>query len=73
MTGFKHLLEHLGPAARKWGADMEKEKFEYTESNIAKLAESVQVQLENSDVAALEAERDRLLVELLELKKSSAK
>ena len=66
--GFKHLLEHLGPATRVWTKDMDANAYQWTTENKAILDESVQTWLGKVDVAAIEAERDDALIDLLEMK-----
>lgn len=69
--GFKHLLEHLGPATKTWLDDMREHAFQFNNESLDSLSASVGKELEGKDVQALEAERDRLLVEILRLKNGS--
>ncbi|KAI4724790.1 putative hydroxyacyl-CoA dehydrogenase [Aureobasidium sp. EXF-10728] len=69
--GFRHLLEHLGPATETWLADMREHAFVFNNESLDTLSASVGKELEGKDVQALEAERDRLLVEILRLKSES--
>ncbi|KAI5197443.1 hypothetical protein AUEXF2481DRAFT_86728 [Aureobasidium subglaciale EXF-2481] len=66
--GFRHLLEHLGPASEAWLADMREHAFIFNKKSLDGLSASVGEELEGKDVQKLEAERDRLLVEILKLK-----
>ncbi|KAI5240756.1 putative hydroxyacyl-CoA dehydrogenase [Aureobasidium subglaciale] len=66
--GFRHLLEHLGPASEAWLADMREHAFVFNKQSLDGLSASVGEELEGKDVQKLEAERDRLLVEILKLK-----
>ncbi|KAI5195015.1 putative hydroxyacyl-CoA dehydrogenase [Aureobasidium subglaciale] len=66
--GFRHLLEHLGPASEAWLADMREHAFVFNKESLDGLSASVGEELEGKDVQKLEAERDRLLVEVLKLK-----
>ncbi|KAH0399447.1 putative hydroxyacyl-CoA dehydrogenase, partial [Aureobasidium melanogenum] len=66
--GFQHLLEHLGPAMKGWLDDMREHTFKYDKESLDALSASVVESLEGKDVQALEAERDRLLVEIMRLK-----
>ncbi|KAI5235679.1 putative hydroxyacyl-CoA dehydrogenase [Aureobasidium subglaciale] len=66
--GFRHLLEHLGPASEAWLADMREHAFVFNKKSLDGLSASVGKELEGKDVQMLEAERDRLLVEILKLK-----
>jgi 3-hydroxyacyl-CoA dehydrogenase len=66
--GFKHLLEHLGPATQKWLEDMKSHAFVLNEKNLDALSASVDEELKTRDVKTLERERDELLVELFRLK-----
>lgn len=67
-NGFRHLLEHLGPAAQKWVDDMREHAFELTTENIDSLTRSVDKELQGKDLKELEAERDAKLVELFKRK-----
>ncbi|KAH4130042.1 hypothetical protein HBH74_088390 [Parastagonospora nodorum] len=62
--GFKHLLEHLGPASRGWVEDMREHEFDWSEESVGKLSESVGEELDGRDVDALEKRRDEGLVRL---------
>ncbi|EXK23356.1 hypothetical protein FOMG_19864 [Fusarium oxysporum f. sp. melonis 26406] len=64
VDGFRHLIEHLGPASEKWLEDIRAHSFKSNHENINLLIASVREELEKEDSAALEARRDRLLVEL---------
>ena len=66
--GFKHLLEHLGPATLVWTKDMNANAFQWTTENKAKLDESVQKWLGKVDIAAIEAERDNALIDMVKMK-----
>lgn len=66
--GFRHFLEHLGPATKIWLDDMREHTFKYDNQSLDSLSASVGKELEGKDVQALEAERDRLLVEIMRLK-----
>ncbi|CAD0011462.1 unnamed protein product [Aureobasidium pullulans] len=66
--GFRHLLEHLGPATEVWLKDMQDHAFEFNKESLDALSTSVGEELKGKDVQSLEAERDRLLVEILKLK-----
>ncbi|THW96722.1 putative hydroxyacyl-CoA dehydrogenase [Aureobasidium pullulans] len=66
--GFRHLLEHLGPATEVWLKDMQENAFEFNKESLDALSTSVGEELKGKDVQFLEAERDRLLVEILKLK-----
>jgi 3-hydroxyacyl-CoA dehydrogenase len=62
--GFRHLMEHLGPAMQSWTEDMREHAFDWKPDGIEKLTASVEDELAGKDVAALEQRRDRQLVEL---------
>ncbi|TIA34723.1 putative hydroxyacyl-CoA dehydrogenase [Aureobasidium pullulans] len=66
--GFRHLLEHLGPATEVWLKDMQENAFEFNKESLDALSTSVGEELKGKDVQFLEVERDRLLVEILKLK-----
>ncbi|KAF5664489.1 3-hydroxyacyl dehyrogenase [Fusarium heterosporum] len=62
--GFRHLMEHLGPASEKWLEDIRAHRFNSNKESIDLLTASVAEELEKEDVVALEARRDRLLIKL---------
>ncbi|KAM3537707.1 hypothetical protein ARSEF1564_009368 [Beauveria bassiana] len=66
--GFKHLLEHLGPATERWIEDMKAHAFKWTPDQLAALADSVAEELGTQDVHELERKRDATLVALFRLK-----
>ncbi|KAH0173040.1 putative hydroxyacyl-CoA dehydrogenase, partial [Aureobasidium melanogenum] len=66
--GFRHLLEHLGPASKVWLDDVKQHAFSYDKEGLDALSASVGEQLEGQDVQALESKRDRQLIELLQIK-----
>ncbi|KAF5578130.1 NAD(P)-binding domain-containing protein [Fusarium pseudoanthophilum] len=68
--GFRHLLEHLGPASQQWLEHIKANSFQWNAESLDKLTESVGEELQGADVRELEKERDRLLVEILKLKGS---
>jgi 3-hydroxyacyl-CoA dehydrogenase len=61
--GFRHLLEHLGPAIETWTKDMQQNAF-----SIDKLTTSVNDELSGKNVSALEQQRDKQLVQLFKIK-----
>jgi len=69
--GFRHLLEHLGPAVEVWEADMEKHKFTYTKENMETLNKDVSSWIEHVDLTEMEKERDDVLLDLLQLKQNA--
>ena len=71
-AGFKHLLEHLGPGIQAWTADMKAHEFKMSPETIGKLEASVEDMLKSKDVAAVEAQRDEVLVQLMKMKKDDA-
>jgi carnitine 3-dehydrogenase len=66
--GIAHFLRALGPPMESWWDDLGNPQL--TPELCAALAEGVAAEAGGRDIAALEAERDRFLVDLLELKKS---
>lgn len=68
--GFRHLLEHLGPASKVWLDDMKQHAFTYDKESLDALSASVGEQLDGQDVQALESKRDRQLIELLKIKEN---
>lgn len=68
--GFRHLLEHLGPASQQWLEHIKANSFQWDTESLDKLADSVGEELQGANVKELEKERDRLLVEILKLKGS---
>ncbi|MCJ1417196.1 hypothetical protein MMC32_003536 [Xylographa parallela] len=67
-TGFKHLLEHLGPGVQAWTKDMNEHAFQWTPENIESLEASVGDWLKTTDVTAVESERDDVIISLMKLK-----
>jgi 3-hydroxyacyl-CoA dehydrogenase len=67
--GFKHMLGHLGPAAKSWLDDMHAHAYEYNESNLDVLNTSVQEMLSDMDEKQVESQRDEMLIDLLRKKK----
>ncbi|KAB8071574.1 hypothetical protein BDV29DRAFT_159368 [Aspergillus leporis] len=68
---FLHFLEHLGPAAKSWHDDMQKHAFEMTPKAIEELNRSVETTIPTTDLNALQQERDRVLLRLMDLKEKS--
>ncbi|CCT71793.1 related to lambda-crystallin [Fusarium fujikuroi] len=68
--GFRHLLEHLGPASQQWLEHIKANSFQWDTESLDKLTDSVGEELQGANVKELEKERDRLLVEILKLKGS---
>lgn len=66
-NGFKHLLEHLGPASQKWLDDMRVHNFIWSPENLDALNASVVEETRGADLKALEHRRDQLTVEILKL------
>ncbi|KAF5001120.1 hypothetical protein FGRMN_1231 [Fusarium graminum] len=62
--GFRHLMEHLGPASEKWLEDIRAHRFDSNKESIDLLTASVAEELEKEDVVALEARRDKFLIKL---------
>ncbi|KAI1052134.1 hypothetical protein LB506_003786 [Fusarium annulatum] len=69
-NGFRHLLEHLGPASQQWLEHIKANSFQWDTESLDKLTDSVGEELQGANVKELEKERDRLLVEILKLKGS---
>lgn len=68
--GLAHVLEHLGPPAQRWMDDLGEVRM--TPQLAATLVAGVEDELRGIDQAALVAERDTLLVQLLLAKRQSA-
>ncbi|KAI4952568.1 hypothetical protein J4E91_003040 [Alternaria rosae] len=66
--GFKHLLEHLGPASRVWVEDMQEHKFDWSQDSIDALGSSVSDELQGKNVQELEQKRDDDLVKFFKIK-----
>jgi DNA-binding beta-propeller fold protein YncE len=71
VDGFRHLLEHLGPASQKWLADMRDHAFLWDGNSLDNLTKSVEEELKGKDVVSLERQRDQLLAEIIQLKQKS--
>jgi 3-hydroxyacyl-CoA dehydrogenase len=61
--GLRHILEHLGPPTQRWMDDLGAPQL--TPSLADALVAGVDAELAGIDQAAMAADRDRLLVELL--------
>jgi 3-hydroxyacyl-CoA dehydrogenase len=66
--GFRHLLEHLGPASREWTKDMNANSFDWTTEKLDNLTKSVGEELKGKDMGALERQRDERLVDMFKAK-----
>jgi 3-hydroxyacyl-CoA dehydrogenase len=66
--GFRHLLEHLGPAIKGWTEDMQANAFSWSPDSLDKLTTSVQKGFAGKDMAALETQRDGQLIGILKMK-----
>jgi 3-hydroxyacyl-CoA dehydrogenase len=66
--GFRHLLEHLGPAIKGWTEDMQANAFSWSPDSLDKLTTSVQEGFAGKDMAALETQRDEQLIGILKMK-----
>lgn len=66
--GFRHMMEHIGPAAQTWLEDMAKQNLPFDEDLIAKMDKSVQKELDEFDPTVVEKQRDEALVKLVKLK-----
>jgi carnitine 3-dehydrogenase len=67
--GMAHFLEQLGPPLESWWDDLGSPRL--TPEVRAALAAGVAAEAGGRDIAVLAAERDRFLVDLLELKRTS--
>lgn len=70
--GFRHLLEHLGPAVQGWLKDMKDKQISYDAETYDKLSESVKKEQQIFDIKEVERQRDQLLVRLLKDKKTAS-
>lgn len=66
--GFRHFLEHLGPATREWTKDMKDHTFAWDQESLDALSKSVAEELKGKDTAELERQRDDRLVEMFRTK-----
>jgi 3-hydroxyacyl-CoA dehydrogenase len=67
--GFRHFVEHLGPAMQGWTEDMRKKAFSWEPDGVDRLVASVEEELAGKDVAVLEQRRDGQLVEWFKAKR----
>lgn len=70
--GFSQRMQRLGPAIRAWEDDVQRHRFDWSPERLEALNGSVRESLEDTDWAALVAERDVLLTELLKMKRRVA-
>lgn len=68
IEGFKHAVEHTGPANASWQEDMTQHRFEYKPDSIQRLVDSVKSELAELGEVDLEGTRDRFLREVQTLK-----
>ena len=68
--GIEHALVHLGPAMEGWWKTLGAPQL--TPEVVRKLVDSVHAEIGTQSIADLAAERDEMLVELLELRKKRA-
>lgn len=69
--GFHRLITHLGPGIQGWIEDMDAHTFTFSKKEIQELDKSVQHMLEGTEIANVENQRDRGLVELINRKKAA--
>ncbi|MGU3437887.1 3-hydroxyacyl-CoA dehydrogenase NAD-binding domain-containing protein [Actinomycetes bacterium M1A6_2h] len=67
--GMRHLLEHLGPPTQKWMDDLGEPQL--TPELADKLVAGIDDEMTGVDQAGLVADRDRLLVDIMRLKRAS--
>src|SRR5690606_702169 len=67
--GIAHTLEHLGPPIEEWWADLG--EVTLSPQLNTKIMQGMQAQLAQNDEARMVAERDEILIQLLELKARS--
>ncbi|OZC83974.1 3-hydroxyacyl-CoA dehydrogenase [Rhodococcus sp. 06-412-2C] len=67
--GMRHLLEHLGPPTQKWMDDLGEPQL--TSELADKLVAGIDHEMADVDQAGLVADRDRLLVDIMRLKRST--
>ena len=70
--GFRHLLEHIAPGAQLWIKDMNAHAFPYDSDGLERLSNSVQEWLAVVDAGKVEEQRDRVLLELIRLKRQES-
>src|SRR5690349_16858034 len=66
--GYKRVVTHFRPVVAVLQKDMDENRKDLSDENVAIVDASVQKYLDNVDLAALEKERDEVLVELAKLK-----
>lgn len=68
IAGFKHSLDHTGPANQIWLKDMAEHRFEYSTESVQKLADSVEEELKDMENPDLEGTRNIFLQRVQQLK-----
>ncbi|CAI9633049.1 unnamed protein product [Alternaria burnsii] len=68
IEGFRHMIEHLGPASQTWLADMQAHKFDWSAQSVDALGTSVADELTGKDMKILEQKRDDDLVKFFKIK-----
>ncbi|PHH59147.1 hypothetical protein CDD81_3692 [Ophiocordyceps australis] len=66
--GFRHYLEHLGPAMQGWLKDMQANSMVYDTKSLDELSASVNKELQGGNIQEVERRRDQLLLRILCLK-----
>lgn len=67
--GFAQRLDRLGPGIREWERDIAERRFDWNDSAVEALTQSVGEYLDQTDTQKLKAERDEALLEIVALKK----
>lgn len=66
--GFKHFVEHIGPATQVWTDDMKAHEFHYTPESTKVLAAAVEELLSKTSHEEAERYRDATTIEILKIK-----
>lgn len=68
IEGFRHIIEHLGPASQMWAKDMDDHAFQFDAKGLSRVEESVKVWLDKVGAADVEAQRDEFITEAIKFK-----
>jgi 3-hydroxyacyl-CoA dehydrogenase len=72
VDGFKHIMQHIGPAAEVWLKDMSDNSYEYNEQNLEILCRSVEEMLAGVDIRKLDNNRNKLMIDLFKTKAAAS-
>lgn len=73
IEGFRHIIEHLGPASQTWAKDMNDYAFQFDAEGVSRVEDSVKVWLDKVGAADAEAQRDEFITQAINFKARAKK